>query len=186
MAHLSGLAPGPGSARRVIWTVGHSTRLPERFVALLRHHGIASIADVRRHPGSRRYPWFGRDALADLLAQAAIGYQWIPELGGRRRPRPESVNAAWRNAAFRGYADHMATPAFAEGLARAVGVASAQRTALMCSESLWWRCHRRLIADLLTHRGWEVLHIIDDDAPQPHPPNTDARPAGEDVTYPAA
>lgn len=183
MAHLPELSP-EAEPVRALWTVGHSTRPPEVFVRLLQQHGISAIADVRRHPGSRRYPWFGSDALADILAQSAIAYQWIPELGGRRRPRPECANAAWRSAAFRGYADHMATSEFALGLARAVDMARAHRTALMCAESLWWRCHRRLIADLLLHRGWSVFHIIDDDTPQSHPVNPDARGAGADLIYP--
>jgi len=172
-------------AAPTIWTVGHSTLEWEAFRELLRAHGIGAIADVRRYPGSRRYPWFASDALARALPQAGIGYRWLPQLGGRRAPRPDSPNAAWRNAGFRGYADHMASTEFGEGLAAALELAATQRTALMCAEAVWWRCHRRLLSDLLQHRGWQVLHILDAGPAQPHPGNPDARPAGDGLVYPA-
>src|SRR5690606_9950030 len=172
-------------AAPTIWTVGHSTLEWEAFLELLRAHGIGAIADVRRYPGSRRYPWFASDALARALPQAGIGYRWLPQLGGRRAPRPDSLNTAWRNAGFRGYADLMASTEFGEGLAAALELAATQRTALMCAEAVWWRCHRRLLSDLLQHRGWQVLHILDAGPAQPHPGNPDARPAGDGLVYPA-
>jgi Uncharacterized conserved protein len=114
-----------------IWTVGHSTRPWEDFVGLLQLHGIEAIADVRRHPGSRRYPWFGSEAMAAGLADAGIAYLWLPELGGRRKVQPGSPNGGWRNASFQGYADHMATAEFSEALARALELARTKRTALI-------------------------------------------------------
>ncbi|GHD69368.1 hypothetical protein GCM10007164_12470 [Luteimonas padinae] len=167
-----------------IWTIGHSTRGREEFLGLLRRHGIEAIADVRRFPGSRRHPWFASEEMAVALPAAGFGYRWLPQLGGRRRPQPDSPNGAWRNAAFQGYADHMASAEFAEGLAKALELAAMQRTALMCAEAVWWRCHRRLIADLLVHRGMEVLHVIDDQPAQPHAMNEAARPAGDLLVYP--
>lgn len=174
-------AHGPGR----IWTIGHSTRDWDEFLGLLGAHEIEAVADVRRHPGSRRYPWFASEALSRALPEAGIAYRWLPQLGGRRRAGPDSPNGAWNNAAFQGYADHMASAEFAEGLASALELAVACRTALMCAEAVWWRCHRRLIADLLQHRGWEVLHIVDArQAAQPHPGNPDARAAGDGLVYP--
>lgn len=150
-------AAGPAT----IWTIGHSTRTLEEFLALLAAYSIEAVADVRRFPGSRRQPQFARDALAASLPAHGIGYQWFPQLGGRRRTRPDSPNTAWRNAAFRGYADHLASAEFAEGPAGLLAFAARQRTALMCAESLWWRCHRSIIADVLKLRGIEVIHILD-------------------------
>ncbi|GAB3779107.1 DUF488 domain-containing protein [Dyella agri] len=144
-----------------IWTIGHSTRTLEDFLALLAAFRIEAIADVRRFPGSRRQPQFTRDALAQSLPAHGIGYQWFPQLGGRRRPRTDSPNTAWRNAAFRGYADHLASTEFAEGLAALLAFAACQRTAVMCAEAVWWRCHRSIIADVLKQRGIEVIHILD-------------------------
>ncbi len=169
---------------RTIWTVGHSTRTLDSFIGLLFHHGITAIADVRRFPGSRRYPWFGSEMMAARLEDEGITYRWLPSLGGRRRPVPDSPNGAWRNAAFQGYADHMRSSEFAGGLDAAVALATTRRTALMCAESLWWRCHRRLISDLLKHRGWTVLHVLDEDAPAEHPDNPQAQPMGRDLVYP--
>ena len=168
-----------------IWTVGHSTHPWEDFVGLLQLHGIEAIADVRRHPGSRRYPWFGSEAMAAGLADAGIAYLWLPELGGRRKVQPGSPNGGWRNASFQGYADHMASEEFADGLARAVELARTKRTALMCAELLWWQCHRRLIADLLSRR-MEVLHIMDAKPPQPHVLHPLARMQGGHLVYPPA
>lgn len=170
--------------RPTIWTVGHSTRSWEEFIALLRVHRIDAIADVRRFPGSRRYPWFASESLADTLPEEGIAYRWLPQLGGRRRAVPDSPNGAWRNAAFQGYADHMASAEFAEGLQALLALAAARRTAMMCAEAVWWRCHRRLVSDLLQHRGWQVLHIVDPRPAQEHPGHPDARPAGDGLVYP--
>lgn len=128
---------------------------------MLRAHGIEAIADVRRFPGSRRHPHFGRDALCALLAAAGIEYHGFPDLGGRRTPRPDSRNSAWRNAAFRGYADYMETADFDTAIRRLESIAARRRTAVLCAEALWWQCHRALISDYLKARGVDVLHIGD-------------------------
>jgi uncharacterized protein (DUF488 family) len=158
-----------GTAAGTVWTIGHSTRPLETFLELLAVNGIEAVADVRRYPGSRRWPHFARESLADTLAARGLHYLWLPELGGRRTPRPDSPNTAWRSAAFRGYADYMATEAFAVGLDRLVNLASGLKTSLLCAESLWWRCHRGLIADVLRWLGFEVIHIMGPGATRPHP-----------------
>jgi uncharacterized protein (DUF488 family) len=153
-----------------IWTIGHSTRSIENFVAALEANAIKLAADVRLLPGSRRYPQFNQDALAKSLGNYGIKYAHFPELGGRRRPHPDSTNTAWRNAAFRGYADYMETEGFQSGLERLLEIAKQSgRTAIMCAEALWWRCHRSLIADSLKIRGLEVLHISSSGRAEPHP-----------------
>src|SRR5262249_25646640 len=132
-----------------VWTIGHSTRTLESFSGLLVENEIEAVADVRRYPGSRRWPHFARESLAGALEERGLVYLWLPELGGRRAPRADSTNTAWRSTAFRGYADYMATEAFAGGLERLVNLACGLRTAVMCAEAVWWRCHRGLIADVL-------------------------------------
>jgi uncharacterized protein (DUF488 family) len=151
-----------------MWSIGHSTRSAEELVAALRAHGIDLLVDVRRFPASRRLPQFESAALEAALAAAGIAYCWLPSLGGRRKPDPESVNAGWRLPQFRGYADHMQNEEFAEGLFELLMLAGGLRTAMMCSEVLWWRCHRRLVADLLTSLGVAVTHIYDATKSEPH------------------
>lgn len=168
-----------------IWTIGHSTRTLEEFLALLAAYAIEAIADVRRFPGSRRQPQFARDALAVSLPAHGIGYQWFPQLGGRRRVQPDSPNTAWRNAAFRGYADHLASVEFAEGLAELLAFAARQRTALMCAEAVWWRCHRSIIADVLKQRGIKVVHILDLKHSVVHPWTSAAQVEGGELSYAA-
>jgi uncharacterized protein (DUF488 family) len=153
-----------------IWTIGHSTRSIEDFVATLEANAIKLVADVRLLPGSRRYPQFNQDALAESLGKYDIKYTHFPELGGRRRPLPDSHNIAWRNEAFRGYADYMETKPFHAGLERLLRRAQQSgRTAIMCAEVLWWRCHRSLIADFLKVRGVTVRHISYGRPAEPHP-----------------
>jgi uncharacterized protein (DUF488 family) len=167
-----------------MWTIGHSTRTAGDFVAALQAHGIRVIADVRLLPGSRRYPHFDQDALAAELAKHGIGYSHFRELGGRRKPRPDSQNTAWRNDAFRGYADYMETPEFAAGVERLTALAEANGpTALMCAEAVWWRCHRGLVADYLKVRGCEVLHIMSDKKAEPHPFTSAARVVNGRLNY---
>lgn len=166
-----------------VWTIGHSTRSLQELVALLRHNRIEAVADVRRFPGSRRLPQFGEAALRAGLAEQGIDYHWIPELGGRRRPLPDTVNTAWRNSSFRGYADHLHSDEFAAGLVRMLGLASHKCTTLMCAELLWWRCHRSLIADVLKLRGIEVLHIQDESHVLVHPYTSPARLVGGRLSY---
>jgi len=152
-----------------IWTIGHSTRTIEEFIGALQANGIKFVVDVRLLPGSRRYPQFNKEALAKSLADHAIGYERFPELGGRRKPRRDSRNTAWRNDAFRGYADHMETAEFANGIARLQQMADRDgATAIMCAEAVWWRCHRSLIADYLKAQGVDVIHILDANKIDPH------------------
>ncbi len=150
-----------GTGVETIWTVGHSTRSLDVFLDLLARYRIEAIADVRRFPGSRRHPHFASEALAASLPAHGIDYQWLPALGGRRKVQPGSPNTAWRNASFQGYADHLASAEFATGLAGLMNMAAHKRTAMMCAEAVWWRCHRSLISDLLKIGGVEVIHIID-------------------------
>jgi uncharacterized protein (DUF488 family) len=144
-----------------VYTVGHSTRPFERFAELLEREGVRCIADVRTFPASRRHPQYNAEPLAAALAARGVDYVHLPGLGGRRRPRPDSPNTAWRNEGFRGYADHMATPEFRAALDALVEIAAAQPTAVMCAEAVPWRCHRSLIADALVARGHRALHILD-------------------------
>ena len=166
-----------------VWTIGHSTRPIEDFLAILEAHGIDTVVDVRRFPGSRRLPQFGSDALARSLAEHDIGYCWIGELGGRRRPDPASPNDAWRNDAFRAYADHIASEEFAAGLFELLMIAEGSRTVIMCAEVLWWRCHRRLIADVLASLGYEVRHIRDAGEAELHHLTRPARIVDGVLTY---
>lgn len=144
-----------------IFTIGHSTRPLEEFVGLLKREGVTHLADVRAFPFSRRYPHFNGEALAPELSASGISYTHYPELGGRRRARPDSRNTAWRNASFRGYADYMETPRFAAAVDALVEEAGQRPTAIMCAEAVPWRCHRTMISDALTARGIEVIHILD-------------------------
>jgi uncharacterized protein (DUF488 family) len=151
------------------FTIGHSTHPIEQFVALLERHGIQVLCDVRRFPGSRRNPQFNVGPLRDSLAGAGIAYEWVgEELGGRRRPSRSAGESPWRVAAFRGYAEYMETPEFAGGLERLEELARERRTAIMCAEGDWRRCHRRLIADALTERWWRVVHIRPDGRTEEH------------------
>jgi uncharacterized protein (DUF488 family) len=168
----------------VIYTIGHSTRSAEAFVDLLRVHEIRQIADVRTVPRSRRHPHFSREALDALLKSNGITYLHIPELGGLRKPRPDSVNTAWQEPGFRGYADHMQTPTFHAGMEALLLFAERGRTSLMCAEAVWWQCHRRLLSDALVARGVTVGHILSPAAPKPHELNEFAKVAGATVTYP--
>jgi uncharacterized protein (DUF488 family) len=143
-----------------LFTLGHSTRSIDELLGLLAEHRIELLVDVRRFPGSRRHPQFAREALAGSLAGAGVDYLHEPDLGGRREPRPDSPNTAWRVAAFRGYADYMDSEPFAAALRRLLQRAARSRTVILCAEAVPWRCHRRLIADAATARGVEVLHIL--------------------------
>lgn len=158
-----------------IWTIGHSTRPIDDFIALLRHYQLEALVDVRRFPGSRRNPQFGRDQLEESLVAADISYYRLEELGGRRRPAPDSPNTSWRNSSFRGYADYMDRDEFSQGLDQVCAIAEKCRTAIMCAELLWWRCHRSMIADALMVRGINVIHIQDATHQQKHPYTQPAR-----------
>jgi uncharacterized protein (DUF488 family) len=168
-----------------IYTLGHSTRPIEELLALLEENGIRLLTDVRRYPGSRRYPQFSRQALEASLRAAGVDYQHEPDLGGRRAPRPDSPNRAWRVAAFRGYADYMDSPEFRRALERLIAHGEARPTAILCAEAVPWRCHRRLIADALVARGIPVLHILGPGRLDPHTLNPEAQvlPEGR-LVYP--
>jgi uncharacterized protein (DUF488 family) len=164
-----------------IWTIGHSTRSLDELIGLLREHDIERLADIRRYPGSRRYPHFSRESLERTLP---IAYVHTPELGGRRKPLPDSPNTGWRNEQFRAYADYMATPEFAHAIDALL--ASSQRTAIMCAEAVPWRCHRNLVADELTRRGHEVIHILSPGSSRKHEMSKLARVVGDHLEYPSA
>jgi uncharacterized protein (DUF488 family) len=168
-----------------VFTVGHSVHANAALQALLARHGVAAVADVRRWPRSRRVPDADGRMLGPALAAEGRRYVHLPGLGGFRAPRPDSPNGGWRNASFRGYADHMATPEFQDALAELEALAGEVPTAVMCAEALPWRCHRRLVADALIARGWEVLHIGSDGRAEPHRLTPFARVEGATVTYPA-
>jgi uncharacterized protein (DUF488 family) len=142
-----------------VWTVGHSTHPLDAFVALLAAHDIAQVADIRTAPRSRRHPHFDTDALALSLPERGMAYVHLPRLGGWRHANADSPNGGWRNLSFRGYADYAMRDEFADGLAQLRGIAAKRRTAVMCSEAPWWRCHRRLVADRLLVAGDTVCHI---------------------------
>jgi uncharacterized protein (DUF488 family) len=166
-----------------VFTIGHSTRALEELLALLHEQGITRLADIRRYPGSRRYPHFSSEALSGSLPAAGIEYIHMPSLGGRRKPDPDSPNTFWRNEQFRAYADHMSSPEFRTAVDELL--ASERRTATMCAEAVPWRCHRNLLSDELVRRGLEVVHIIGPGAVQLHALNPAARIAGEHLIYPA-
>ena len=174
------------SAMRV-WTVGHSTHSIDGFVALLVAHDMAQVADIRTVPKSRRHPQFHADALARSLPERGLAYVHLPRLGGWRHADVDSPNRAWRNLSFRGYADYAMGSEFADGLAQLRVLCAARRTAVMCSEALWWRCHRRLIADRLVVAGDTVCHISSTGRTSVHLLTPFAAVAGDgNITYPAA
>ena len=144
----------------ILFTIGHSTHSIEEFISLLNAQGIRHLVDVRSIPKSRHVPQFNSDELASALRASGIAYTHLKELGGRRHSRKGSINAGWRNTSFRGYADYMATPQFAEGLNALIEIAREQPTAIMCAEAVPWRCHRSLIADALILKGWQVRDIL--------------------------
>lgn len=157
-----------------LWTIGHSTRAWEEFEALLRENRVEVLADVRRFAGSRRNPQFSPDAMVPALAEAGIRYWPMPALGGRRDPFPDSPNTAWRVQAFRGYADHMASAEYIHAREALMATAERERSCVMCAEALWWRCHRRLIADDFVARGWTVVDILGAGKAEAHVLNPDA------------
>jgi uncharacterized protein (DUF488 family) len=167
-----------------LFTLGHSTRTWDEFLSLLQSYEISHLVDVRTAPKSRRMPHFDREAMDPALAAAGIGYLHIKDLGGWRRPVPGSLNGGWRSKSFQGYADHMATPAFEQALARLTTVAKEEPTAIMCAEAVPWRCHRMLISDTLLARGWTVLHIAAGARAEPHRMTAFAAVDGDRVTYP--
>jgi uncharacterized protein (DUF488 family) len=166
-----------------LWTIGHSNRTLEQFVGLLNAQEIELLADVRRFPGSRRLPHFNQENLSKSLASVGIEYIHFPELGGRRKALPNSPNNAWRNEAFRGYADFMMTPEFRAGIDRLLKHAREKRTAIMCAEALWWQCHRSLIADYLKASGHTIMNILAANKVEEHPFTSAARMVEGKLSY---
>jgi len=174
-----------GSSGRfpAVFTIGHGARTIEAFLALVEAPAIRIVVDVRTAPGSRKHPQFGRDALETSLGQRGITYVWRKELGGWRRPRSDSPHTALHSPAFRGYADHMSTVEFHSAMEWLIETSTRDRTAIMCAESLWWRCHRRMIADALTVRGRDVLHVMEGGRIEPHRLSATARVDGTELVY---
>lgn len=168
---------------KYIWTIGHSTRSLDEFMAILNSYHIECVADIRSFPSSRKYPQFNKDALEISLCQSNIRYFHLKNLGGRRKVHPNSKNTAWRHIAFRGYADYMETDAFKKGIKELEGIASKDRTVYMCSEAVWWRCHRSMVSDYLKVNGWTVMHIMGIGKDQEHPYTSPARIEGEKLVY---
>lgn len=164
-----------GEQLKTIWTIGHSTRSEEEFISLLKNSRIKTLVDIRHYPGSRRYPHFNKDQLQHSLETNGINYIHLVDLGGRRKPLPGSVNNRWRHQAFRGYADYMGTEAFISAVQLLQNYAMKENTAYMCSEAVWWQCHRALVSDYLKIHGWQVLHIMSATKTQEHPYTSAAR-----------
>jgi uncharacterized protein (DUF488 family) len=167
-----------------IYTIGHSTRSFDAFVAMLLAHGVRALADVRRFAGSRRLPHFNAENLAAELPKHTVQYLPCPDLGGRRKPDDNSPNTGWRNESFRAYADYMRSPQFARALDRLMALAAQTPTAMMCAEAVPWRCHRSLIGDALLVRGWMVLDIMSETKATPHKLTPFAKVQGAQITYP--
>lgn len=169
-----------------LFTIGHSTHSLEEFLALLGRHHIEVLADIRRFPGSRKHPQFNQENLAASLAEAGIEYHWLTALGGRRGKQPggPSKNLGLRNESFRNYADYMRTPEFREGIQQLLTLAGERPTAFMCSEGLFWRCHRRLVSDFLLASGVSVRHIMPSGELRPHTLIAGACVEDGEVTYP--
>lgn len=169
--------------QRQIYTIGHSTRSWSEFLALLETFSVRCVVDVRRFPGSRKYPHFNQDALRASLEDAGIRYAAMEALGGRRKVQEDSRNTLWRNASFQGYADYMETEAFETAYHEMESLAERECVALMCAEAVWWRCHRSMISDVLKAQGWTVLHIMGPDNVKEHPYTSPARVENGEVFY---
>ena len=175
-----------GRLSPTIWTIGHSTRSLEEFVALLGEHRVQFLADVRHFPTSQRVRWTAKASLAKALSDRGVAYKHFDDLGGFRKALPDSVNTAWRNVGFRGYADYMASAEFSVALNRLIAVAQEKRTAIMCAEAVPWKCHRSLLADALVVHGLRVIHVLSSGKTQDHRLTPFARVHGGRITYPAA
>ena len=155
--------------KKIIWTIGHSTRTFDEFASMLTAFKIHRVIDIRRFPGSKRFPQYNKELLVPALSKLDIQYTHMEGLGGRRNPRPDSLNTAWRVKAFKGYADYMETDEFKTAVATLEKLALRENCVMMCSEAVWWSCHRSLVSDYLKVRGWEVLHIMTKEKEQEHP-----------------
>lgn len=172
-------------SRNKIWTIGHSTHPLDELVEMLKSFQIEVVADVRSYPGSRKFPQFNKENLTASLPENGIEYTHIKALGGRRKVSPDSKHTVWRNAAFRGYADYMDTEDFESGMEELIKLAQQKRVAYMCSEAVWWRCHRSMISDYLKAEGWTVMHIMGIDKADEHPYTAPAEIVDGDLNYPA-
>jgi uncharacterized protein (DUF488 family) len=168
----------------IIWTIGHSTRPLDEFLALLKAHHIQQLVDVRTIPRSRHNPQFNTEHLSKILNEEGTGYTHMPQLGGLRKPKKDSINTGWRNASFRGYADYMQTDEFWSALDELMADSRLRSTAIMCAEAVPWRCHRSLIADALMTRDWEVRHMMSEKKADPHRLTTFATVENGLVRYP--
>ena len=168
---------------KTLWTIGHSTHTLEVFIEMLQSFNIELLVDIRRFPGSRKFPQFNKDSLEKSIPENKIEYTHLETLGGRRKVRPDTENTTWRNASFRGYADYMETPQFKEGLETLKKLALQKRTAMMCSEAVWWRCHRSMVSDALKAQGWKVMHIMGADKAQEHPFTQPAKIVDGQLSY---
>jgi uncharacterized protein (DUF488 family) len=169
--------------KKVIYTIGHSTRSLEEFIKLLKSFNIHLVADIRSFPGSKRFPQYNKQNLLQTLPQYGILYRHFPGLGGRRKPLKDSKNIAWKNEAFRGYADYMESDAFKNEIVQLEDIALHQVIAYMCSEAVWWRCHRSLISDFLKCSGWFVLHIMAENKAEEHPYTSAAKIVNGKLDY---
>ena len=168
---------------KTIWTIGHSTRTLVDFISMLHSFKIELIVDIRSYPGSRKFPQFNKEALEISLPENKIQYVHLRDLGGRRKVHPDSKNTVWRHIAFRGYADYMETVSFKEGIKELEKIALKQRTAYMCSEAVWWRCHRSMVSDYLKVHGWNVMHIMAIGKEDEHPYTSPARIVNGELSY---
>ncbi|HEX9980904.1 MAG TPA: DUF488 domain-containing protein [Flavobacterium sp.] len=168
---------------KTIYTIGHSTRSYTEFLELLQAYGIEAVADIRSFPGSRKFPQFNKEHLETQLPQDNIVYIPFKSLGGRRKPAPDSKNTAWRHQAFRGYADYMESEQFISGINELQKQAQEIIIAVMCSEAVWWRCHRSMVADYLKANLWKVIHIINKDYSSEHPYTSPAQIVEGKLTY---
>ena len=169
--------------KNIIYTIGHSTHSQDEFLAMLASFEIKMLVDIRRFPGSNKYPWFNKEHIEAAVKKNGINYMHLEELGGRRKVQPHSKNNKWQNNAFRGYADYMETQDFKKAAARLEAIALQQITAYMCAEAVWWRCHRSMVSDYLKAKGWTVLHIMAAGKAEEHPYTSPARVVGNDVVY---
>lgn len=172
-----------GKSEKFIYTVGHSTRSEDDFVELLAAFQVEMVVDIRRFPGSRKYPHFSKDNLEKILPEKGIQYTHLEELGGRRKTTDASENTTWRHPAFRGYADYMETEGFDLGVQKLQEIAAKQRTVFMCSEAVWWSCHRSLVSDYLKAHGWKVLHIMAPNKVDEHPYTQPAKVKNGELSY---
>ncbi len=169
---------------KTIWTVGHSTRSIMEFNDIISYFGIEIVADVRSFPGSRKFPQFNKENMEEWLKELGFGYVHFKNLGGRRKVKPDSNNKGWRLAAFRGYADYMETQEYKIALKELENLAQKNKVAFMCSEAVWWSCHRSLISDDLKNKGWEVIHIMKVGTSMEHPYTKPAKIVKGKLTYP--